>query len=244
MKTLIALWAHPRSRSTALERVFMERGDFQVFHEPFSFMHYSNASTLPHEDLNCGYPITYEGIKAMILEKTHEWNVFHKDMPYHCLHDLISDHEFLLCQKHVFIIRDPLSALQSYHSLYPDMPRESGGYDSLYEIFRIVNELTKSIPYVINAEYFAQNPESTIKSLCEHLDIEFLPHSLNWKKRSPEQWQAWKAWHKDAEESTCISKSIGNIYSLENLNRNPSLYAYYEYHLPFYERLNHFAIQA
>jgi hypothetical protein len=30
----IWLWAHPRSRSTALERMMMERGDVTVLHEP------------------------------------------------------------------------------------------------------------------------------------------------------------------------------------------------------------------
>ena len=36
----IALWAVPRSISTAFERVFVERGDFKVFHEPFSASYY------------------------------------------------------------------------------------------------------------------------------------------------------------------------------------------------------------
>lgn len=36
----VALWAVPRSVSTALERVFVERGDFKVFHEPFSVSYY------------------------------------------------------------------------------------------------------------------------------------------------------------------------------------------------------------
>jgi hypothetical protein len=38
----VALWAVPRSISTAFERVFVERNDFEVFHEPFSASyHYS-----------------------------------------------------------------------------------------------------------------------------------------------------------------------------------------------------------
>ena len=32
--SLTWLWAHPRSRSTALERMMMERGDVTVLHEP------------------------------------------------------------------------------------------------------------------------------------------------------------------------------------------------------------------
>ena len=36
----IALWAVPRSISTAFERVFVERDDFEVLHEPFSASYY------------------------------------------------------------------------------------------------------------------------------------------------------------------------------------------------------------
>jgi hypothetical protein len=32
----VALWSVPRSISTAFERVFVERDDFEVLHEPFS----------------------------------------------------------------------------------------------------------------------------------------------------------------------------------------------------------------
>jgi hypothetical protein len=34
------LWAVPRSISTAFERVFVERDDFEVLHEPFSASYY------------------------------------------------------------------------------------------------------------------------------------------------------------------------------------------------------------
>jgi hypothetical protein len=36
----VALWAVPRSISTAFERVFVERDDFEVLHEPFSASYY------------------------------------------------------------------------------------------------------------------------------------------------------------------------------------------------------------
>ncbi|MGH3730856.1 MAG: hypothetical protein ACRDTU_19185, partial [Micromonosporaceae bacterium] len=34
----IALWAVPRSRSTAFLRIMIERGDLDVVHEPFSYL--------------------------------------------------------------------------------------------------------------------------------------------------------------------------------------------------------------
>lgn len=40
MNRIVALWTHPRSVSTAFERVMMERGDFKILHEPFSYLYY------------------------------------------------------------------------------------------------------------------------------------------------------------------------------------------------------------
>jgi hypothetical protein len=40
MHPIIALWTHPRSISTAFERVMMERKDFKILHEPFSYLYY------------------------------------------------------------------------------------------------------------------------------------------------------------------------------------------------------------
>ena len=42
----IALWAVPRSISTAFERVFVERDDFEIFHEPFSASYYYSEERL------------------------------------------------------------------------------------------------------------------------------------------------------------------------------------------------------
>ena len=40
MPTRLALWAVPRSVSTAFERVFIDRDDALVLHEPFSHAYY------------------------------------------------------------------------------------------------------------------------------------------------------------------------------------------------------------
>jgi hypothetical protein len=42
----VALWAVPRSISTAFERVFVERDDFEVLHEPFSASYYYGEDRL------------------------------------------------------------------------------------------------------------------------------------------------------------------------------------------------------
>jgi len=45
VNTIIALWSIPRSLSTAFERLMMQRGDFKVFHEPFSYFFYIKGKT-------------------------------------------------------------------------------------------------------------------------------------------------------------------------------------------------------
>jgi hypothetical protein len=82
MNRMIALWAHPRSRSTALERVFIERGDFKVFHEPFAHMAFDEHSAIPSDNLDCGLPRTYESIKALLRKSREHSHVFHKDMSH------------------------------------------------------------------------------------------------------------------------------------------------------------------
>jgi hypothetical protein len=80
----VALWAVPRSISTASERVFVERDDFDVFHEPFSASYYYSEDRLSDRysnvKLEAGH--NYQNVLASILE-SREGRVFVKDMAYH-----------------------------------------------------------------------------------------------------------------------------------------------------------------
>ena len=41
---IIALWSHPRSMSTAFERIMRARGDLDCLHEPFMYDYYINRA--------------------------------------------------------------------------------------------------------------------------------------------------------------------------------------------------------
>jgi hypothetical protein len=45
MHTIVPLWSIPRSVSTGFERMMMERGDFKVIHEPFSYFFYAKEQS-------------------------------------------------------------------------------------------------------------------------------------------------------------------------------------------------------
>ncbi|UZJ59178.1 sulfotransferase [Pseudomonas sp. KU26590] len=242
MNRMIGLWAHPRSRSTILERVFIERGDFEVFHEPFAHMAFDEHSAIPHGDLNGGMPRDYSGIKAMLRDARQRAHVFHKDMAYHCLAPLKADAEFLLEQQNIFIIRDPARAILSHHAVFAQMPAHAIGHQALYEIFRKVRRLTGKVPYVINAEDLASRPELTLRRLCDHLQLDFMPEALSWAATCPEQWKAWRSWHRDAENSTTITPGTAH-FDERPLHADPRLVAYFQLHRPFYARMNQFTQQ-
>lgn len=240
MNKMIALWAHPRSRSTVLERVFIERGDFEVFHEPFAHMAFDKDSAIPSDNLECGLPTTYEGIRAMLRAARQRGHVFHKDMAYHCLEQLKRDPTFLMEQEHVFIIREPGRSIVSHFAIFPDMPLHAIGHEALYEVFCRVAVLTGKVPYVINADALAQDPEASVRRLCEHLKLDFRPHALRWSKACPPQWMPWRSWHKAAEDSTHIVAPKPEEVDDQILKQYPRMKAYYDHHRPFYERMNEF----
>ena len=71
MHPIIFLWAHPRSVSTATERVMRERGDLQCLHEPFLHYYYLQKTdkNLALFDSEEDHPESYEATRDMVLEK-------------------------------------------------------------------------------------------------------------------------------------------------------------------------------
>lgn len=239
MNRIIALWAHPRSRSTAFERVFIERGDFQVFHEPFSSCRFGgrDGEYIPFNHLANTTPTSYQAIRDSLLEAAKHGNVFHKDMCYHCLDDLLGDPLFLTQQINTFIIREPRATILSHAELFPDMQRDAIGYEALYRVFSRVEELTGETPIVIHAKDLATHPKAVIQAFCASVGIEHVPSSLQWKAGMPAQWEAWREWHVDVGASTSITPPVERTYKVD-LESSPRLQECYQYHLPFYERLN------
>ena len=62
MKPILALWAVPRSTSTAFERMMRQRGDHDCVHEPFGEVWYSigNATHPPPSHVQHRPSLSYE----------------------------------------------------------------------------------------------------------------------------------------------------------------------------------------
>ncbi|MCK4988313.1 MAG: hypothetical protein KAS40_22415 [Desulfobacterales bacterium] len=237
MHKIIALWVHPRSLSTVLERIMIERGEFKIFHEPFAYVYYvhdKKAGEPPDWPFDPDHPNTYPAIKKWILEAAQEKPVCFKDMAYYACDYLMEDADFLNNMVNTFMIREPVKTILSYYTIQPDVSRDEIGYEYLFKLFRRVADLNDNKPpVVISAEDLEDDPQATMKAYCKAVGIPFNAASLNWSQHVPEQWKGYEEWHKDAIESNGIQKDLETFDM--TIDDEPRLRSFYEYHLPFYE---------
>ena len=234
----IALWAVPRSISTAFERVFVERDDFEVLHEPFSNAYYYGADRLSGRFADAepkpGY--SFDEVLADVLAPR-EKRVFVKDMAYQAKGVLGPG--FASRFVNTFIVRDPKYVLVSLYKMWPDFTFEETGYEDLHRLFRYATEGGGEDVAVVDAMTFSENPEGVLAAYCEHLEIPFRSGSLSWESRDVEHWDSWEGWHDAAEKSTGIKPAT---------RRDPELPAeleeVYERCLPYYYELAAHAIHA
>ncbi len=227
----VALWSVPRSISTAFERVFVERDDFEVFHEPFSASYYYSEERLSDrysaEEPKAEY--NFENVLASILEP-HEKRVFVKDMAYHV--KPLMEPEFVSRFRNTFIIRDPKYVIASLNRMWPDFTLEETGFEQLYRLFRYATELDPEDVVVVDAMTFSENPVGVLATYCEHLEIPFRADSLSWRPAEVPEWERWDEWHEQAQQSTGIERAERKDPPLP-----PELREAYEYCLPYYYQL-------
>ncbi len=227
----IALWAVPRSLSTAFERVFVERDDFEVLHEPFSASYYysHDRPSDRYSDVEPEEQHNYENVLRDVL-KPREKRVFVKDMAYHA-RGLLSP-EFASNFVNTFIIRDPKYVIASLHKKWPDFTTEETGFELIYDLFRYATEVNGEDVVVVDAMSFSENPAGILAAYCEHLDVAFEPGSLSWESREVEEWEMWDGWHDEAQQSTGIKRAERKDPTLSR-----DLQQVYDYCLPYYYQL-------
>ena len=233
----IALWAVPRSISTAFERVFVERDDFEVLHEPFSEAYYYGPDRLSdrYAEAEPKPEYSFDSVLANVL-KPREKRVFVKDMAYQA--KKVLNPEFASRFVNTFIVRDPKYVLVSLYKMWPDFTFEETGYEDLYRLFRYATEAGEDVA-VVDAMTFSENPAGVLAAYCEHLEIPFRSGSLTWESRDVEHWDSWEGWHDAAERSTGIKPATRRDPELPE-----ELEEVYERCLPYYYELAAHAIHA
>lgn len=197
---IIVLWTTPRSRSTAFERMMIERGDLTVFDEPFSARYYFSEErrsdrfdeVLPASDA--------ASIVERIDEAAAEGPVFVKDMAYHA--SGLLDHELLGRFTNTFLVREPTAALASFARMWPDLTEEEAGYERLAEAFAVADDLIEGTPPVLEADALCAAPTETVAAWCDAVGLDFRPDALTWEPGMVEQWELWREWYEGVADST------------------------------------------
>ena len=204
-KKIIVLWAVPRSISTAFERVFIERGDAKVMHEPWSefFYHSNERGHKRYSDskqrLGCGFDETL----SEVLKSHDKSFLFFKNMAYN-LRDKMNP-ELLSLFTNTFIIRNPKDALSSHYRVLPDFDIVEAGYTDQKRLFDIVLKECRQEPIVVDADDFRKNPKGIIKRYCEMIGINYIPEAMSWEQEDMEIWSLKGVWQQDAIRSTRIN---------------------------------------
>jgi hypothetical protein len=201
----IALWAVPRSISTAFERYFVERDDFEVLHEPFSASYYYSEDRISdrYADEEPKAEYNYENVLAEVL-RPREKRVFVKDMAYQAKG--LMGPEFVSRFVNTFIVRDPKYVLSSLYKMWPDLTPEEAGYEQLYRLFRLATEGGEDVA-VVDAMTFSENPVGVLSTYCEHVGVPFRADYLSWQPEEVPEWERWDEWHEEAQQSTGIKRA-------------------------------------
>jgi len=204
MPTRLALWAVPRSVSTVFERVFIERDDALVLHEPFSHAYYHGPErrSSRFDALEAQPEHAYEAVMAAALAPRAAPIVFMKDMAYQA--KPVPDPGFFASFTNTFLIRRPQEALLSPHRMWPDFTLEEAGYAEQAQLFDLVTGPLEQPGVVVDATDFRRRPDATMAAYCAAVGIEHRPEALSWEAGAVEEWQGWAAWHCDAEASSGI----------------------------------------
>ncbi|MCP5074928.1 MAG: hypothetical protein GY947_16765 [Rhodobacteraceae bacterium] len=250
MHPIYALWSHPRSMSTAVERIMRERGDLDCAHEPFMYDYYVHRriTEMPHFDVQPDHPTSYADIRDMLLERAERGPVFIKDMSYYVLPHILEDTEFNARLVNAFLIRDPLAAILSYYKLDPNMSLEEIGLEAQWHHFKALQNATGDTPAVIDADAVRANTKGIIAALWEKLGLPHISAAFNWSDKTPKDWQQVEGWHGTASASKSIRPASAEETATKQgkfaalVNTAPHLQHYLDHHCVFYERLKVFAL--
>jgi len=220
MHPIIALWAVPRSTSTAFEWMMRQRGDLDCLHEPFGEAWYQGEDPLwprfqPGDKTtpNLSIESVWEAIKA----KAENEPVFIKDFPHYINH--MWDEAFLSHFTHAFLIRNPTKTLTSLYARWPDFDELEVGNPEQRALFDLVSALNGKRPPVIDSDDLLEDPHGITAAFCDAVEIPFIPEALTWPAGgdpSEHSWWDGGSFHANLAQSTGLTPQPRKYIDLED----------------------------
>jgi len=227
------LWGTPRSMSTAFLRMMLERGDHEVFHEPFS-----SVVVQGHTAIGDHTATSHDEVLKLLEERAGDHPVFVKETTEYDYLGTGGD-RIPYVGRHTFIIRDPRRVIPSHYAMNPDMVCDEIGYGYQLEMARRVRAVSGVRPYVVEAEDLLVDAPGTVARYCRYAGIPFLESSLSWRPGDQKVWSRTSRWHRDAAGSSAF-KASRRAYA-STVDNDRFLYECYWHHRPYYHVMRKWA---
>ncbi|MEO1379303.1 MAG: hypothetical protein AAFU69_02980 [Pseudomonadota bacterium] len=234
-----ALWCHPRSMSTAVERIMRERGDLEVFHEPFMYDYYIGGERKKFAGFEpeAGHPTTYEGIRELVRAKSAWHPVFIKDMAYYVVEKLPDDPDFAHQVFHAFLVRDPVQSILSYVKRQKDFSLEEVGLEAQWRLYQKLRKLGCKT-HILLAEDIRQDPVAAMNAYWKAGRLPDRPNAMSWDASVPRDWRSVETWHSEVIETRSITPpDETRNYASELYDLGAPYTGFYAYHRPFFDKL-------
>lgn len=239
MNRIIALWAVPRSTSTAFEWMMRQRGDLDCLHEPFGEAWYQGEEPLwqrytPGDKTTPG--LTLASVWDDIQQRAQRQSVFLKDFPHYINH--LWDQAFLANFTHAFLIRDPALTLTSLYNKWPDFDEGEVGFPEQRALFDLLTAIQGSPPPVFDSDDILEQPDAMVKAFCDSVDIPFIKEALTWKAGANTDEYSWwdgGSFHQNLRDSTGLTRQARRYVDMDNVpDRVKQIHRRM---MPHYERL-------
>jgi len=199
---IISLWSGPRNVSTALMYSFAQRPDTEVIDEPL-YAHYLVESGADHpgkeETLSAMEQSGDQVIESLLNYNSEKPVLFLKNMGHHFLS--LKD-GFLDKFSNIFLIRNPEEMLPSLAKQIPTPILRDTALDKQLKLYKLISQQGEE-PLIVDSKYLLQNPESILKSVCQHLNIPFYKNMLSWPAGARKEDGVWaKYWYHNVHKST------------------------------------------
>ncbi len=244
MKKIIALWAVPRSTSTAFEYMMRQRKDFVCLHEPFGEAWYQGENPLwprfkPGEKTTPG--LTIESVWKDIQEKAKENQIFFKDFPHYLNH--VWTPSFLENFINIFLIRNPSKTITSIFDKWPDFDELEVGFPEQRALFDLISAINGKHPPVIDSDDLLERPKEMTKIFCGTVGIPFIEEALTWKVGSNLSQYSWwdgGSFHSNLSKSTGLKSQQRNYVKIQNAPIR--VQSVYRRMMPHYQHLYKFRL--
>jgi len=236
----IAIWACPRTVSTALLRSFCQHSQVVGVDEPFYAYYLKRSGKLhPMRDevmLSQAQSID-EVINGVLRAECAKPVQYVKHMAHHLFGD--EDLSFLDDDDttNAFLIRHPREMLPSLFSDLEQLERIDIGYGQQLQLFERLLAQGKR-PVVVESTKLLANPQEMLPRLCTALNIEFEEQMMRWPVGSHSSYGVWApAWYGKVMKTSGWSAHVPKVGGLP-----PELDELFEFALPAYERLLEYSL--